>query len=217
MGEEREVRKFRKRFAAVADDCGKRCPGVNAVPRGQKIAQDDVSGLFAAQRETFAAHTRGHIVVAYIRAHERNAGLFQCGFRAQIGVKGAHDRGSRQTSAAEQGTREHIQDPVPVDDASLFVARDDAVRVPVERKPQIRSAADGFRRGFVGVQCAAPAVDAFSVVESEHRRYRRAASGEYLRSKPPGGAVGAVEHDVQSVQPSRPPAYGVDVAFGKSL
>ena len=97
-----------------------------------------------------------------------------------------------------EAQRQDGEDLVAVDDVALVVDREAAVGVTVEREPDVGAVLDDGRLERVEVGRAAAVVDVQAVGVGVDRDDVGAGVAERLRAGVAGGALGAVEHDLDA-------------------
>ena len=168
-------------------------------PVVERVAEDDVARLLAAQAEPVRVERGQHVAVADVGLADADAAVLHGQAEAQVGHDGHDDRVAGQLPRLGQVEGEQGQEHVAVDHAPGVVDGDDAVGVAVESQPEVGAAAHDRRRQLAGSVephrslMLAPSGASCRAVTT--RRARPAPRGDLA-----GRAVGAVDHDAQAVE-----------------
>ena len=140
---------------AAMKDVQQQQRGQQAVAGGAAAGEDDVAGLFSAQRRAGGQHLFEDILVADGRAQHFDPGALQCGFQAHVGHGRRDDGGVGEQAACGEVAGREQQDGVAVDDLAVLIGKEGAVGVAVEgnshggvllRRPRRRRSWDRARR-----------------------------------------------------------------------
>jgi hypothetical protein len=159
-----------------------------------------VAGLLAAELEPLAAQGLDHSAVADAHGHDLHADLAQRAVQAAVRHHRGHDAGVRHAPALGPIAREQRQDGVAVDERALLVDQDATVAIAVQGDAEIGRVQAHRLLQPAGVRRPAVLVDVVAVGGARDRHDLGAEAPEDARRDAAGAAVGAVDHDAQSVQ-----------------
>ena len=137
--------------------------GDDAVAGSGKIAEDDVTALFAAEVEFLVHHFFDHIAVTDFRAHQLPA--MRC--KRFVQAKIAHDGGYRgillQPASFQQiegGDRENL---IAIHNLAVLVAKKNTIGIAVVRNTDIRAADLDDALDLLRMNAAATVVDVHAI------------------------------------------------------
>jgi len=157
-----------------------------------------VAGTFAAQYPALFLHHFQHVAVAHLGAGETDALLLEQHFQRHVRHQGAHGAGH---GARRQAVLDHdVQQLVAVIQAARRVTHDQAVGVAVERDAEIGAMLDDGRGHGSRRRGAEARVDVEAVRLVADGNDFRAQFMEHVRGDMVGGAVGAIDDDLQATQ-----------------
>jgi len=189
------------RLAAVLNQHGEHLERRDqAVAGGGIVAEHDMAGLLATQVVTALAHALDHVTVADRGAPQIQAEPAQVALQAQVGHHRADDAAALQYLRLLPGMGDQAEDLVAIDQAAALVGHDHTVGVAVERDAEIGAMvehrlAQRGRRGGTAIL-----VDVETVGLDRHRHHLGAKLVKHRRRDLVGGAVGAIDHDLQTVE-----------------
>ena len=165
------------------------------------VAEDDVTARLAAELRPSALHLFQHVSVADARLDDLDSGPLHRANEAEVRHDRPHDdvAGQRARLLHGDGARRH--DLIAVDHLASSVGEERAVGVTVQRHAGVGTPARRLGRDDLRVQGPASGVDVPPVRVGTHHLGFRAEPREDLRAGEVGRAVGAVEHDLEPVQP----------------
>ena len=179
-----------------------------------------MAALLAAEVVAAGAHGLDHVAVAHLGAHhlpaEGGHGLLQ--------PHVAHHRGHQglflELAAVHEFARADGHDVVAVNDPAVLVADDQPVAVAVQGEPDVRAQLLHPGGHHLRVQRPAARVDIGAVRLAADAGHPRTQFGKHVRRDLVGGAVGAVEDNVEVVEHvvlGKGVLQGDDVAAGRVL
>ena len=119
-------------FAAAVDYVEDKERGEEAVAGGGAGGEEDVAGLFAAQRCSRTAHLFEDVFVADGGAEHADSGAGEGGFEAHVGHGGGDDEVMGELSAGLEVAGAEEEDGVAVEDVAVLVGEHGPVGVAVE-------------------------------------------------------------------------------------
>ena len=164
-----------------------------------------MAGLLAAEGESTGVEGLEHVAIAHRRVDDVDAEVPHAEAESEVGHHRDHDGVVGQHAAGLQVGGGDGHQLVAVDQATRRVDGQHPVGVAVEREPDVRAV--GHDRGLetLGVGRPAGLVDVAAVGLGVDHGHLGPELGEGLRGQGRGGAVAAVEHDLQAVE-ARPGA-----------
>ena len=184
------------------------------------IVQHDMAGLLAAQIETVLAHMFDHVAVADRRANEVELQTLKVPLETEIRHHRRHDAAAIQLTVAMPSRCDERHDLVAVQLAPLLVDGNEAIAIPIERDADVGAMfnnllAEEFRMGR-----ATLFIDVEAVRLNAKRHHFRAQFPKHRRRHAIGRAMGAIDDDLQPVEPqaARQCAFDeFDVTAGRIL
>ncbi len=158
-----------------------------------------MSGGFPTQNALGLAQHRQDVAIAHRGAAKLNVGRTQRHLKSQVAHHRADHRPPQRSCLLER-TRHDVQKLIAVHDAAEMIGHDEPVTVAIERDANVRAYTrhrelQKIRRGRT-----AAVVDIATVRRAADRHDLCAQVGENPRRYLVGGAVGAVDHDLQTRQ-----------------
>ena len=199
----------------VAREVGERAPrfrhhpqhverGDDAVARVEEVREDDVAGLFTAERQVVAQQLLHDVLVAHRAAHQPDAEVAQRHLEAEVAHHGGDDGVAAQPPRRLHLLGAHQQDGIAVDDAPGGIDEDRPVAVAVERHAQVAALVDHRPRQALGMRGPALEVDVAPVGLAANRGDVEPEAPQQRRRHLVGGAVRAVDGDAPGVGRERP-------------
>jgi len=180
--------------------------GQQSIARGGLLHEDEMAGLFAADRRAALHHFLEHILVAHRRADQPDPVAFEralepevrhhCGYhhrRAVLGMK---------PPSRVQVARHHQQHRVAIDDRAGRRHRNAAVRIAVKGKACRGPFGHHPCAELVHVRGAAFEVNVAAIGLGVRHHQMRAQAFECFRPQPRRRAVAAIEHDFHAIEAS---------------
>ena len=165
------------------------------------IEHDHVSRLLAARVATTGPHHFQHIAIAHLGTEQLKPLALEEAFQPQV----RHHRGDDPTAAQLPCpcplAADQRHDLIAVHCRPGFVDDDQPVGVAIQGNADIRAAGDHGFLDQVEVGGAAPVVDVATVGIDADRDHFGAQFPEGRRGDLVGGAMGAIERDLQPVEP----------------
>src|SRR5918993_2566451 len=165
------------------------------------VAENDVARLLAADIAILFAHRLEDVAVADLGADEADAFLLQPAFKAEIGHDSRDHRAAAKLFPALQIQRHEGHHLVAVDDPSVLVDHDQPVRISIERDPDVRAAGDDGLLQDLRVSRPTAGVDVEPVRLHAEGDNVGAQLPQGLGSDVVGGAVSAIDDDLEAVEP----------------
>ncbi len=158
-----------------------------------------MAGALAAQRPAALAQFLQHIAVADLGAHELDALALQRQFDRHIGHQRA-DHAGNAVSTGDAVLHDRIQQLVAVVEPAVGVDHLQAVGIAVEGQPEVRAVGLDRLDQLVGRGGAIAVVDIAAIGLVADRHHVGAQLVEHVRGDVVGGAMRAVDHQLQAVQ-----------------
>ncbi len=170
---------------------------------------------FAAEQPSLLFEQFEHVAIADLRTGERHAQFLQPALEREIGHQRADHAGNAPVLHAL--AHDHVQQLVAVVDPPVGIDDDDAVGVAVECDAEVCLVGLHRMRQVVGMQCADAVIDVHSVRVGPQLDHFGAEFVEHGRCDVIGGAVRAVDDDLQTLEVEfvrKRPLAEFDVAAG---
>ena len=175
--------------------------GEHAVAGGGVVGEDHVSGLFPAEVVAPGAHALEHVAVPHAGFQHVDSGLAHRDLQPEVAHHGGHQGVVLQDAAFLHVGGHDRHDLVPVHDGALVVNGQAAVGVAVVGDAQVRAVVQhGCLQAFK-VRGAVAVVDVDAVGLGADDHHLGTGGVEDLRGAAAGSAVGAVQDDLQPVEP----------------
>ena len=147
------------------------------------------------------AHVLDHVAVADRRADEVEADALQVALKPQVGHDGGDDAVALQPARFAPGASDHAHELVAIDLPALLVHQDQPVGVAVQRDAEVGAIGEHFALEHRRSGGAAAAVDVDAVGLDADRDDFGAQFPQDLGRHLVGGAMGAIDDDLQPVEP----------------
>ncbi len=193
--------------------------GEQSVTRRRVVEQNHMAGLLAAEDESAVAHRLQHVAVAHRRIDVRHSRRLHREPESLVGHDRRHHGVVPQPALFAQRERQDGQDLVTVDQGAAGVHREAAVGVAVVCDARVGPDLDNLGLQVLGVRGPAAVVDVEAIGLGVQGHHLGAQQPQRLGSRAVGRAVGAVDDDLEPVQPVRggrddvvdvaPPCIGV--------
>jgi len=164
------------------------------------MGQQNVAGLFAAQRGIVLLHLFEDVTVAHRGPQHPDAGAAQSRLKAHVGHGSGHHQIAGQQAARLQIAGGDQQDGVAIDHVVAGAGQHAAVGIAIEGEADLRAAGGGLRGDVLGMQCAAILIDIAAVGRNVQQLDCAAQTAEEFRGDSGGGAIGAVGHNLQALE-----------------
>ena len=174
--------------------------GDESVTGGGKVAEDDVTGLLAADIMTVGPHILKDIAVTDAGDFYLYTGLLQCLMEADIGHDGAYYGIVFQGSGCLHSQGADDEDVVAVEDIALFIYAEAAVSIAVVGNTDIGTVFLDSRLQTLQMGGAAAVVDIYSVRSFAYYFQRAAQLLQQTRHYSTGCAVGTVKDYTEAVK-----------------
>lgn len=161
--------------------------------------QQTICPEFSSQHPVPSQQFGHHIAIADLRPHERDMQFLQSQLQAEVAHQGA-DHTTLQPPAFLQVARDEEKQFVAIHDRTGMVDHHHPVAVAVEGDAEVGMVLDHRSLQAIQVSGAALVVDVQAIRAGRQHRHFRAQFPEDAGSDLVGSAVGAVEHDLETVE-----------------
>ena len=195
-----DLAQFAQWLAALGHEAENLQGGNQSVARRAMTQENHVSALLPAENETSRAHGFEHVAVAHAGADHFAAGLFDGFVQSEIAHHGGDHGVPAQLAAAQQIQSGHGEQFVTIERIAVFVAQQKTVGVAVMGESDLRPGLFDQPADFAGHSAPAVRIDVEPVGCGVENMHVRAEGTQRLRSRLVGGAIGAIDGDLESAQ-----------------
>ena len=201
LGERLEIRdQFTQRLPAAMDHVQHQQRRQQAITRSRLGREQDVPRLLAPQRRARLQHLFEHILVAHRCPQHGNPRALERRLQSHVRHRRCHHEISRKQPASLQIARAYQHHGIAVHDIAVFIRKERAVGVAIERHTHRRPTPLHLTRNHAGMHRSTVIVDVPPIRRSMDHVYRALHSRKQRRSHGTRCAIRTVDHDDPIVQ-----------------